>query len=264
MLNAPSPAQVCAAIMRSHLALWLGLCCCVPGLVRAEPGARQPQPEDLLPESNLDIDDPIGVDAESRSLEREANERARANKPPPPAQVTAERARFGPLPPPVDARKGEVLTAAPTTREIAHAPGQTRAGLGQRADRNAVREPLAKPSELRYRVAVPEGSELSALEVCNASGCRPGLPDANHAALGAYERRCSRAARRPNADCRSRARCECATRAAQRSSCTRHRWFEGAALRVRLTYVSDLPLHGGVARLVYRRAAWIRKPRRAS
>ena len=108
--------------MRSHLAFWLALSGCLlgswsPGLVRAEPHARQPQPEDLLPESNLDIDDPIGIDAESRSLEREANERARANKPPPAAQVTAERARFGPLPPPVDARKGEVLTAAPSTRE---------------------------------------------------------------------------------------------------------------------------------------------------
>src|SRR4051794_346158 len=110
--------------MLNRFALWLGLCCCLSGLsspaVRAEPHPRQPQPEDLLPESNLDIDDPIGVDAESRSLEREANERARANKPPPAAQVTAERAHFGPLPPPVDVRKGEVLSAAPSTREIAH------------------------------------------------------------------------------------------------------------------------------------------------
>ena len=59
-----------------------------------------------------------------------------------------------------------------------------------------------KPSELRYRVAVPEGSELSALEVCNASGCRrPGARPARRRG-GRIARGCARRQPGPRAGVR--------------------------------------------------------------
>ncbi len=42
-------------------------------------------------------------------------------------------------------------------------------------------------AEIRYRLAVPEGASLAALEVCDARGCREGDVDASRAPLGPYD-----------------------------------------------------------------------------
>jgi hypothetical protein len=218
-----------------------------PAHAQAKP-ARLPE-DDLLPAG--EGDDPIGVDAESRGLERDAAERARAAQPPPPAQVSAERARFGPLPPPLDARKGEALTGSASTRELAHRvrvtlePGVTSVQVEMEFESRA-----QKPSELRYRLAVPEGSALSSLEVCNAAGCRSGLPEPVRGELGAYEvALLSRHATGERALPIARA---ADTRDARGAAITVHAApiAAGKPLRVRVAYETALPLHGGVARLV--------------
>jgi hypothetical protein len=241
--------HVCAWSMRV-LALWLGFLCCLAAHASAQKhAARAPQPEDLLPQSDLDVDDPIGVDAESRNLEREAA--AHATPAPSERELSAERARFGPQPPPVDVRAGEVLTAHPSTREVAHRvqvdldPGVARIAVEMEFESRA-----AKPTELRYRLAVPEGSEPTALEVCNAAGCRNGLLETRRDVRGAYEAALL-ARRGPN------------DRALPIARAASEHDARGAAivvyaapvldkqpLRVRVTYASELPLHGGVVRLV--------------
>jgi hypothetical protein len=147
MMKAQRRPLVSAARMRAR-APWLGLLCCLVAHASAQRhAARTPQPEDVLPQSDLD-DDPIGVDSESRSLAREAAEHA--VKPPSEHELSAERARFGPQPPPLDVRAGEVLTAHASTREIAHRvqvdldPAGARVGVEMQFESRA-----AKPTELR-------------------------------------------------------------------------------------------------------------------
>jgi hypothetical protein len=179
--------------------LWLIAGSCLA--THASADRRTPQPEDVLPQS--DFDDPIGVDSETRAVERtavEAQHKAQAREAP------AERARYGPEPPALDVRQGEVMTAGPSTRELAHVvevalePGLAAVRVEMRFESRAQR-----PSELRYRLAVPAGSRLAALEVCNANGCRKGLLEraATAAGTGAYES-ALRADRKSR--CRSRTR----------------------------------------------------------
>jgi hypothetical protein len=146
---------------------------CLPAFAgRAEPPRGHPQPEDILPQS--EFDDPIGIDSDSRALEQAV---PKAPKPKAQAELDRERARFGPEPPPASARAGEVLTAASGVRELAHevavelAPGFARVQVTMRFEARG-----EKPSELRYRLAVPDGGRLSALEVCSEHGCRQGAP----------------------------------------------------------------------------------------
>ena len=147
------------------------------------------QPEDILPDSELD--DPIGLDAESRALGESAAERPDAPARPPDERVlAAERARFGPEPPAPMVRAGEVLAAVASVLESAH---QVNVSLGPNAAQLDVElrfeNRAARPAEVRYRLAVPAGSALTALEVCNDAGCRPGLPEpeADGEARGAYD-----------------------------------------------------------------------------
>ena len=224
--------------------------CCPPNGVHAQRAARVAQPEDiLLPAS--DLDDPIGIDAESRGLERDAAERARAAQPPSDAQVSAERSRFGPMPPALDARSGEALTAAASTRELTHRvhvslePGVATVRVEMEFETRA-----QKPSELRYRLAVPDGSALASLEVCNAAGCRPGLPEADRHGGDAYEiallsRRSAGDRALPIARARD-------ARDGRGTAIIVHAApiIAGKPLRVRVSYASPLPLHGGVARIV--------------
>jgi hypothetical protein len=144
---------------------------------RADPRRASPQPEDILPQSELD--DPIGIDSDSRELERAAPP---ADAPPPERALSRERERFGPPPPPSAARAGEVLTATSGVRESTHrveielAPGLARVQVAMRFEAR-----VEKPSELRYRLAIPEGGRLTALEVCNDHGCRPACPSTDRA-----------------------------------------------------------------------------------
>jgi hypothetical protein len=144
---------------------------------RAEP-ARAPQPEDILPLS--DFDDPIGVDAQSRALGSSPEQPGRGATSE--AENSADRARYGPEPPPLLVRAGEVLTASPTTRELSHRvsielePGRARVHVAMYFETAS-----KAPSELRYRLALPGGSLITALEVCNAQGCREALPQPKRA-----------------------------------------------------------------------------------
>ena len=223
-----------------------------PSPKSAEPktAAHKPpaQPEDILPDSELD--DPIGVDAESRALGQSAGERPAA--PPPPADeraLAAERARFGPEPPAPMVRAGEVLSALASVRESAHhvtvtlAPNEAAVDVELHFENRA-----ARPAEVRYRLAVPAGSTLRALEVCNAEGCRSGVHDPSDE-LGAYDasvlaRGSSNANPKPVAHAalhRDGRGLAIVLRAAPIS--------ERSELTVRVRYRAPASMHGGVVRV---------------
>jgi hypothetical protein len=141
--------------------------------VLAQPAARVPQPEDILPLS--DFDDPIGIDSQSRALDSSpAQSKPESTSA---AENSVERARYGPEPPPLLVRAGEVLTASPATRELSHRvsielePGRARVRVTMYFE-SASRT----PSELKYRLALPADSLIIALTVCNAHGCREAQP----------------------------------------------------------------------------------------
>jgi hypothetical protein len=221
------------------------LLCLLASAAHADPQQRaSPQPEDILPQSELD--DPIGIDSDSRGLERAAPP---PDEPVPKRTLERERERFGPTPPPFAARAGEVLTAPAGVRELAHlveielAPGFARVQVAMRFEARG-----EKPSELRYRLAIPEGGRLSALEVCNDHGCRSGLP-ADGSGARAYA---AALLARPASDARALP--------------IAHAWDQrdgrGAAivvhaapvlgsrpLSVRVSYLVPIQLRGGVLRL---------------
>jgi hypothetical protein len=220
------------------------LLCLLASSARAEPRRATPQPEDILPQSELD--DPIGIDAESRALEHAAPPPA---APVPTTELERERARFGPEPPKVATRAGEVLSAAPAVRELAHdvevelAPGFARVRVTMHFEARS-----EKPIELRYRLAIPDQARLAALETCNARGCRPGLP------AGASGARAYAAA--------LLARPAAGARALPIAHAVEQRDGRGAAivvhaapvlgslpLRVRVSYLVPVTLRGGVVRL---------------
>lgn len=150
---------------------WVMLLLCAPAL------AQPSQPEDILPLSELD--DPIGVDGDSRGLEQLARTRA-ADVRQAALADEAERGRYGPEPSALSARSGEVLSAAGATREVRHrvelrlAPGRAHVRVDMEFE-----APSTKPSELRYRLPLPSGAVLTELQVCGPDGCRAGRPDAH-------------------------------------------------------------------------------------
>ena len=221
-----------------------------PAPALAQPAAS-PQPEDILPDSELD--DPIGIDAETRKLGQSAAERP---APPPPPRderaLAADRARFGPEPPAPMVRAGEVLATVANVREASHrvtvalAPSSALIDVELRFESRA-----ARPAELRYRLAIPKGSALVALEACNDAGCRSGVPDPV-GELGAYDASVlarpssgSAAATKPVAhaqlihDARGQA---IVLRAAPVT--------ERAALTLRVRYRAPTRVHGGVVRVL--------------
>lgn len=208
---------------------------------------KQPaQPEDILPQS--DFDDPIGVDRDSQSLGATPAERPTPTKVGP--SPNAVDLRFGPRPPPLDVRAGEVLSAAASTREESHlVTVELSAGHATVGVQLTFANRSHKPSELRYRLAVPDGSQLAMLEVCNANGCRQGLPNYSTDQLSAYDaallaRGPATLRPLPVADARSTrdARGQAfVVRAAPLTS--------DAPLTLRIRYASPAPLHGGIVRL---------------
>ncbi len=218
---------------------------CAPALALAQ---RTPAPEDILPESALHVDDPIGVDGEAQGVaaaadqaDAEAAVRARARD--------AEAERYGPTPPPARATVGEALTSVRSVRETSHRVDTTLdAGLAIVRVEMAFATAVDSPAEVRYRLPVPAGAQLAALEVCNDLGCRTGAIDRSRDVFGAYDD--SVQARGPERalpiahavaldDERGRA---IVLRAAPVS--------KGHELRVRLAFVADTPVRGGSARIV--------------
>jgi hypothetical protein len=170
----------------SALAFTAALLASCPPPAAAQRDKPSPQPEDILPESELD--DPIGLDAETRRLGQSAAERPPPRPPPPdPRALAAERARFGPEPPAPMVRVGEVLATVANVREAAHHVTVALAPSVALIDvKLSFESRAARPAELRYRLAVPDGSTLLAIEVCNDAGCRDGVADPT-GELGAYD-----------------------------------------------------------------------------
>jgi len=173
MQRVPPGPDILSWMRRGGLRVGMTVACWAFALpVLAEP-TRVPQPEDILPLS--DFDDPIGIDSQSRALDS-----ALAKPKPEPtsgAGHSADRARYGPEPPPLLVRAGEVLTASPATRELSHRisielePGRARVRVAMYFESTS-----RTPAELKYRLALPAGSLITALTACNPHGCREALP----------------------------------------------------------------------------------------
>jgi hypothetical protein len=147
-------------------------------------------------------------------------------------------------------RAGEVLSALGSVRESSHKVNVTLAPDAAAVDVELRFENKAKvPAEVKYRLAVPAGSTLRALEVCNAAGCRNGVADPGDDVLGAYDasvlaRGAGSAAVKPvaHAALRSDARgLAIVLRAAPIG--------DKSELTVRVRYRAPASMHGGVVRL---------------
>lgn len=115
-------------------------------------------------------DDPLGVDPDDH-LERVAPTRA--------SEEVRPRFRV---------RRGAVLAAIAGVREASHEVDvELGYGLARIEERMRFESSARHPAELRYRVAVPPGASLAALEVCNRHGCRAGAIDPSEG-LGPYDR----------------------------------------------------------------------------
>jgi hypothetical protein len=156
----------------------------LPRPLWAQSKSREPSVEDILPLTN-DPNDPIGIDQEQATLERAAASGGR------PKPVRRDTATFGPDPPAFAARSGEVLSAIPSVHERAHrVQVELTAGLARVSTELDFENSGDKPAEVSYRLAVPDDAALASFEVCNARGCRSGLPELgapNAHRLGAYD-----------------------------------------------------------------------------
>ncbi|HJL18059.1 MAG TPA: VWA domain-containing protein, partial [Sandaracinaceae bacterium LLY-WYZ-13_1] len=193
-------------------------------------------------------DDPLGIDRGDR-LERVE-------------PTTVEEEAHGPVP--VD--HGEVLSAIAGVREVRHdvevrlADGLARVSVTMRFTSSA-----RLAAEVRYRLAVPDGSSLAHLEVCNERGCRDGRVDGSRGPLGPYDdavrshaevdrpRPVAHAA--PVEDERGAAiwlraaPVPRARRATRRGEDDEAPGIPDGALEVRVSYVVAAPVRGGAARL---------------
>jgi hypothetical protein len=138
--------------------------------------------EDSFPLTD-DPTDPIGVDREPEPPAAAAKSGKVAL-----SAKTGGAAKFGPEPPPLAAVAGEVLTAPGSVKERSHQLEiELGAGLVTVHEQLEIESSGEKPAELVYRVPVPKDAALFGLEVCNAQGCRTGLPDPSLARLNAYD-----------------------------------------------------------------------------
>jgi hypothetical protein len=235
---------------------------------KAQPVKRAPLPEDILPDSELD--DPIGLDAESRTLEDAV---PKAAPPPSDAAMKAERERFGPETAAPAVRSGEILTAMQAVRESAHRMKvQLRAGMTEVAVELELASLAGRPAEARYRLAVPEGSELLSLEVCKLQrkpaalasvgpvpleagpgkpvGCRVGLPDAGGGVgLSAYD---ASVQARPREGKGDKPLAHARLTHDERGEAVSVRAapiVQGAPLLLKVRYRTFVPAYGGVLRL---------------
>jgi len=128
-------------------------------------------------------DDPIGVRREDAELDRGATRRP-----------TADAQAFGPKPPALSAREGDVLTAPSSVRETQHRVHiEWRAGLALTTvelhfvGAAPTTSNTTHTSEVKYRVPVPTGAALASLQVCLPTGCRDGLTEVGASFLSAYD-----------------------------------------------------------------------------
>ncbi|HKP59987.1 MAG TPA: vWA domain-containing protein, partial [Polyangiales bacterium] len=204
--------------------------------------------EDILPLAN-DPNDPIGVERDP-SFERAAA--AAGPKKPASAGITAEdRARFGPTPPPLAAKSGEALTAVASVRESSHRVNlELSAGLALIEAELSFENSADKLAEIEYRLAVPDDAALAGLDACNARGCRAGqlAPAGERAA--AYDDAVLARGPKPAAEQLPLAHAyklrdaRGAALIVRAAGAVRER-----PLTLRLRYLTQAPLHGGVARL---------------
>lgn len=220
---------------------------CVAALSALPPHAwaQVPSVEDSLPLTD-DPTDPIGIDRQEL-----APKTAATSSKPSRAGASPRDASFGPEPPALVSRAGEVLAGTQSVREQAH---RTRVVLGPHGLAE-VRVELEfenageKPAEVMYRLAAPSDAALTSLEVCNPNGCRSGLYDDGSKRWNAYDDALQ--ARGPNlakplplADARVVRDARGSALRVRAAPVSRSQW-----LRVRVAYVANAPLHGGVARL---------------
>ncbi|MEY4582072.1 MAG: hypothetical protein RL701_6775 [Pseudomonadota bacterium] len=161
--------------------------CCQFALIAlcATNTARAQNSEDMLPLTD-DPTDPIGIDREPVAPATAADSGARST--PRPRQRVGNSNRFGPDPPPLAVQSGDVITGPASVHESSH---NVQLELSEGLVR--VREELTfdnagdRPAELAYRLAIPADAALFGLEVCNAHGCRRGVPDPSRGRLNAYD-----------------------------------------------------------------------------
>lgn len=117
-------------------------------------------------------DDPIGLDARDEEL--------RTLRLPEPEEIVEE---------PISPREGAVLTAIPGVREVGHTIEiELRDGIAITREELRFTSSARLPAEVRYRLAVPDGAALVALEVCAEAGCRIGWPERYRSSpLSAYD-----------------------------------------------------------------------------
>ncbi len=126
----------------------------------------RPLPDADLPWS--DGDDPIGVRPQDADLDRG-----------PTPQHTPDAQAFGPKPPALSARRGDVLVAPASVRERNHhVQIEWHAGLALVTTELVFSATGERPTEVRYRLPTPHGAHLASLEACAAAGCRVGVPEA--------------------------------------------------------------------------------------
>ncbi|MEC7526215.1 MAG: vWA domain-containing protein [Myxococcota bacterium] len=115
-------------------------------------------------------DDPLGIDRADR-LERVE-------------PTTVEEEAHAPIP----VQRGEILHAIAGVRETHHeVTVELGHGLAVVEERMRFTSSARYPAELRYRLAVPEGASLAALEVCSPVGCRRGVDDPSDGVMGGYD-----------------------------------------------------------------------------
>ena len=196
--------------------------------------------EDLLPMSSME-DDPIGIDEDHGALDRvDISARKRSSRP-------QDSDLFGPAPPTFRARKGEVLTAVPSVKEVLHSAEITlRDGLAEVALELRFIGSSDKPSELSYRLAVPPGAGLASLQVCNAAGCREGVADRSKGRFDAYD---DAVQSRGPADAGPVGHAqELKDDRGEALLLRAAPVLKGDPLTLRVRYVADAPLRGGIVR----------------
>lgn len=162
------------------LAVGCALLLVAPSAVSAQ--APERPAFDWLVRTDPFSDDPIGIDAHTDLYRVPITEPA---EPPPDPEVVASR---GPRPPSVEPAAGSVLTAIPGVRETDHRVRVRLAdGLAQGEAELRFRNGARHRAEVRYRLAVPDGASVEALEVCVADKCRRGVPHADGGPLGPYD-----------------------------------------------------------------------------
>jgi len=231
-----------------RVVLVFGLTACLflgPRALWAQAKNRESSVEDILPLTN-DPNDPIGIDQEQATLEHAATSGGRS-KP-----VRHDSAAFGPEPPPFAARSGEVLSAVPSVHEAAHRVRvELDTGLASVSSELDFENSADKPAEVRYRLPVPDDAALASFEVCNAQGCRSGLPAASALrtdALDAYDDALQARAVKgsnplPAADVRKLRDARGSALLIRAAPVLRSQ-----ALQVRVTYLADAAQHAGVVR----------------